>query len=100
MAKPRRIFIREWRKYRGLTLVRLAERVGMSQPSLSRIERGDQPYSQGILEALADALACEPSDLIGRLPGAPNELTVLVNLIPPENTQAAITVLKALVRAA
>lgn len=88
MPRRRRTYIREWRKYRDITLVRLSQRTGISQPSLSRIERGLQPYSQGILEVLADALSCEPADLIGRLPGAPNELQVLVNLVPPENAPA------------
>lgn len=97
MAQPRKIYIREWRKYRGLTLVRLAERVGMSQPSLSRIERGDQPYSQPVLEALADALSCEPADLIGRLPGAPSELTLLINRVTPEQLETVTTVLRALI---
>lgn len=100
MGMARRVFIREWRKYRGLTLVQLAERVGVSQPTVSRIERGEQPYSQPILEAFADALGCEPSDLIGRLPGAPSELTVLVNKLPPESVQAAVTVLKAMIKVA
>lgn len=95
----RRIFIREWRKFRGLTLVQLSERVGMTQASMSRIETGKQPYSQPVLEAIADALSCEPSDLIGRLPGAPQELTLLVNRIPPENVETATNVLKALLKA-
>jgi transcriptional regulator with XRE-family HTH domain len=95
----KRIYIREWRKHRGLTLVQLAERVGMTQASMSRIETGKQPYSQGVLEALADALSCDPADLIGRLPGAPHELTLLVNRIPPENVETAKSVLKALAKA-
>lgn len=57
----RMTFIRQWREHRGLTLEALAERVGtkiggMTHASLSRIERGLQPYSQPILEALADEL--------------------------------------------
>lgn len=76
----RRTFIREWRKSReNMTLKRLADRIGMAQSSLLRIERGEQPYSQPILEAIAEAIGCEPADLVGRLPGAPRELTVLVN---------------------
>jgi transcriptional regulator with XRE-family HTH domain len=44
-----------------MTLQQLAERVsrktgGMTHASLSRIERGLQPYSQPILEAIADQL--------------------------------------------
>jgi hypothetical protein len=35
-------FIREWRKHRGLTQVQLAERVGMYQGNLSKIESGSR----------------------------------------------------------
>ena len=84
----------------NLTLARLADRVGMAQSSISRIERGEQPYSQPLLEALAEAIGCEPHDLIGRLPGAPRELTVLVNQIPPEDLEMAKRFLEKLVRAA
>ncbi len=57
-------FIRAWRKYRGHTLETLAEQIGMIHASLSRIERGEQPYTQDSLELLADALKCEPADLL------------------------------------
>jgi hypothetical protein len=62
-GKPRYrlTFIRQWREARSITLQQLAERVskktgGMTHASLSRIERGLQPYSQPILEAVADEL--------------------------------------------
>lgn len=70
----RRTFIRQWREYRELTLEALAERVGERLPdgfthaSLSRIERGLQPYSQPILEALAEELATDPASLLMRDP--------------------------------
>lgn len=60
-APYRPTFIRQWRKAKSMTLETLAERVskkigGMTHASLSRIERGLQPYSQPILEAIADEL--------------------------------------------
>jgi transcriptional regulator with XRE-family HTH domain len=66
----RQTFIRQWREHRQMTLEQLAQQVGISYASLSRIERGVQPYSQMILEALAEALqtdvacllVCEPAD--------------------------------------
>jgi transcriptional regulator with XRE-family HTH domain len=60
--RPQRTFIREWREFRNLTLERLAERLReargltITHASLSRIERGVQPYSQPILEAIAGEL--------------------------------------------
>jgi transcriptional regulator with XRE-family HTH domain len=64
-------FIRQWRKHRGLTLARLAERVGTTHATLSRIERGVQPYNQALLEAVADALRTDPPSLLMRNPEDP-----------------------------
>jgi len=72
--KPRRRhFIKEWRKFRGLTQEQLAERVGVAISSISQLETMKQGYSQPTLEAIADALNCEPADLLMRNPGAPND---------------------------
>lgn len=64
----RRTFIRQWRDHRGLTLERLAERVGMTAGNLSQIERGRTPYTQATLEALAEALQTDPANLLMRDP--------------------------------
>lgn len=61
----RRLFLKEWRKYRDdMTQETLAERAGMSVSNISQLERGLQGYSQEGLEALADALQCEPGHLL------------------------------------
>lgn len=80
-AKLRRTFIRQWREHRQLTLETLAERVGTHLPgggfthaSLSRIERGLQPYSQPILEALAEELRTDPASLLMRNPTDPDAI--------------------------
>jgi transcriptional regulator with XRE-family HTH domain len=60
-----------------MTLEQLASRVGeatgegFTHASLSRIERGLQPYSQAVLEALADALQTDPASLLIRDPSDP-----------------------------
>jgi transcriptional regulator with XRE-family HTH domain len=67
-------FIRQWRSYRHLSLVQVAERVSeitgksMTHATLSRIETGKIAYTQPVLEAIAVALACEPADLLIRNP--------------------------------
>lgn len=61
-------FIAEWREHRGLTQDQLAERLGTTKASISRIENGKQPYSQPFLEACADRLATDPGSLIMRNP--------------------------------
>lgn len=63
-------FIKAWRKARGLTLERLSEQlllereVEITDGQLSRIERGESPYSQDLLEAIAEVLRCEPAHLL------------------------------------
>lgn len=61
-------FIREWRKFRGLTLERLAERIDVTHGAIAQLERGEVNYTQPMLEIIADALNCQPADLIGRPP--------------------------------
>lgn len=60
----RRTYLREWRDYRGLTQEQACERIDIERSTLSRIERGEVPYSQGLLEAAAIAYGCEPWDLL------------------------------------
>jgi len=55
-AVRRRIFLKQWREFRGLTQEQLADRVGWSVGNVSQLERGLQGYSQEGLEAFAEAL--------------------------------------------
>lgn len=64
----RRHFIREWRRHNNLTQAQLAERIEVAVSTISQLESGQQGYSQATLEALAEALNCEPADLIMRRP--------------------------------
>lgn len=66
--KLRTTFIRQWRKHRGMTLGQVADLVNISHASISRIETGSQPYSQPILESIADALDTDPASLLARDP--------------------------------
>lgn len=65
-----RHFIKAWREHRGLSQEQLAERIGVTHGAVSQLERGLVNYTQPMLEALADALDCEPADLIMRDPNA------------------------------
>jgi len=73
----RKTFIRQYRLRENMSLERLAEIVGeatgegFTHASLSRIERGLQPYSQPVLEAIADALHTDPASLLIRNPDDP-----------------------------
>jgi transcriptional regulator with XRE-family HTH domain len=63
-----RTFLREWREHRNLTQEKAAERIGIEQATLSRIERGVIQYTQDFLEKAAYAYMCDPADLLMRNP--------------------------------
>lgn len=67
-SKRRRHFIKEWRKFRDLTQEDLAELLGTTKTSISRIEDLKQGYTQDFLEACADALGTHPGTLLSRAP--------------------------------
>lgn len=101
--KYSKTYIREWREFRGLSLRRLADRIELEGPaetishaSIGRIEKGEQPYSQPILEALAHALNCSVTDLLSVDPTKEGEIIDLMRLINDKNRDQAIRVLKAL----
>ena len=56
--------IREWRKAAGLSLEELAFRVGSTNPTLSRYERGQRSLTVDLLVQLAPHLGCRPADLL------------------------------------
>jgi transcriptional regulator with XRE-family HTH domain len=67
-AHRRRHFIREWRLFRSLTQEALADMLGTTKTSISRIEDLKQGYTQDFLEACADALGTHPGALLTRMP--------------------------------
>jgi transcriptional regulator with XRE-family HTH domain len=83
-----RHFLRAWRKHRGYTLEQMSERIGMSHQNLGKIERGDVPYSEHLLERLAEEYRCDVADLIIRDPSDPDGLwSVYDQLRPVERVQ-------------
>lgn len=97
-GERRRHFIAQWRRHRNLSQERLADQLGLSAATLSRIENGYIPYGQDFLEAVADALRCEPGDLITRNPETPEGIWSIWEQIPATERGRAIEVLKALAR--
>lgn len=61
-------YIADWRAAAGMSLEALAEEIGKSHATISRIENQKQPYSQPILEAIADVFECQPEDLLSGPP--------------------------------
>lgn len=68
---PRRVFLREWRKHKGLDAVALAGRLGIERESYYRLEREPHRLNLGELAELAEALGIEPESL-WRLPTNPS----------------------------
>ena len=99
MARQR-TFLREWRKHRGKTLVAVAEQLHMSHSQLSRIERGDQPYNQELLEALADLYMCDVVDLLIRNPTDPEAIWTLMDRAKPADRQRIVAIAEALLKEA
>jgi transcriptional regulator with XRE-family HTH domain len=96
MTGAARHHLKAWRKYRGLTQVQLAERIGIARSYLTKIERGDRRYDQHFLEAAAEALRCSLADLIMRDPTDPEGLwSIYDGLTAPQRVQA-VAILKAL----
>lgn len=65
----RKTYLREWRKSKlGRTLEQVAHELHISRTQLGRIEKGQQPYNQELLEFLADLYGCDVPDLLMRDP--------------------------------
>lgn len=59
-----KLHIREIRTSKGLTMAWLADKVGVSVPHLSEVERGKKNLNNHIIERIAEALDVWPDDLI------------------------------------
>jgi len=96
-------YIKEWRLHRKLSLRKLADRMEIepgenliSYASLSRIEKGEQPYSQPILEALSTALDVPVASLISRKPDTDAEIVAIFDSLDDSAKEQAIKILKAM----
>lgn len=56
--------IREIRERHGLSAAQLAERVGTTQPQITRLERGERRLTVDWMQRIAAALNCDPMDLV------------------------------------
>lgn len=55
--------LKVWHEYRGFTLGVLAERTGVEEAKLARIESGAEPGSAELLAPLAEVLRVDEDDL-------------------------------------
>lgn len=96
-GRRRHLYLKEWRKHRKLTQEKLADRLETSAATVSRMEKRAREPNVGYLEALADALDCEPQDFY-RPPTNPF-LDDEVRNAPPEKQEQIKAVVMALLRA-
>ena len=98
-------FIREQRSSSRLSLRRLSELAGISNPYLSQIERGLRRPSAEILQQIAKGLAISSETLYVRAgilePDAEQDLEIHINADPklsPEQRQALIQIYRSFVQ--
>lgn len=77
----RKHFLRQWREKRfpTMTMEWAADALNIDRTTLGRIEKGQSPYSQGLLEAAAELYSCEPWDLLNRDPSKEGQVIDLVD---------------------
>lgn len=98
----KRTYIRAWREKGGYTLDDMVGRldalgVKITGASLSRIERGIQPYNQDFLEPIAEALGVTVADLVENNPELPDaEIVDLTRRMNEREKKQAAAVLKAM----
>jgi transcriptional regulator with XRE-family HTH domain len=72
IVKPKdrkvRLYVREWRKFRKMTLAELGEKLGKEKITVSRWERNIYPMSVDQLGRIAEILDCTVVDLLTRAP--------------------------------
>lgn len=93
----RRIFLKQWREYRGLTQQQVADRVGWSVGNISQLERGLQGYSDEGLALLAEALQCTPGQILDVDPLNDDAIWSLWERAKPGQRQTLLDVAKEMV---
>ena len=94
----RRTYIREWRKYRGLTLEKVADRLDMTPGHISMLERGQRGYTQETLEAVASALQTDVASLLMRDPTDPDAIWSIWDQAKPGQRRQIVEIAKTLVK--
>jgi transcriptional regulator with XRE-family HTH domain len=61
-------YFRAWRLHRRMSLQQVADVMETFPSAVSKYELGDIPYSQRVLELLAEIYRCRPSDLLAGPP--------------------------------
>lgn len=82
-----KVFLREWRDHVGLTQEVVAERIGTTKGTVSRMEINSREPNLGYLAAFAEAIDREVADIF-RDPARPTQDELLASATPEELRQA------------
>lgn len=101
-------YLRAWRNYRGLSLRDLANRMEsepgvalMSHANIGRVEKGEQPYTQELMEAAAVALDTTVTDLLTvdpRIEDALAQLNALLRAADRPQREMALDLVRAMLK--
>ena len=91
-------YIREWRKFRGLTQANVALEMGISASYFTMIEKGHRRYDQKFLEAAARVLDCSMTDLIANPPGQWESIDAMIAELPEADRVRLASMVKAMIQ--
>jgi transcriptional regulator with XRE-family HTH domain len=95
-----RHYLKEWRKAKGLTQQKLADRSGVARTQIAKFETGARVPDLADLEFLAGALGVKPVDLVGRPPDDPARLLSLHDELDPEQREELAEIAELMLRRA
>lgn len=93
--KPRIRFLRQWRKFRGMSQEALGAAIELTQGFVSQLEKGSTEYTGSHLAALAKALRCTEIDLLAHDPNSGESPYKLLEPLSAAERTRAINMLKA-----
>lgn len=97
-SRSQKVYFREWRQHRRLSLEAAGELLEMSHANLSRIELGRQPYCEDDVDRMMRAYKCRREDLLFRNPTDPEVYwQIWDRLRSPTAQRQATAILEALV---
>lgn len=112
----RKTYFKEWRKFCDKTQAQVVSalqqlngdsppedpslRIPTTEASLSRLENGKQPYSQSILEALAEIYDAEPADLIAVNPLKERDVIDFMRHLDEKQKRQVLAIAEAVVKIA
>lgn len=84
-----RVYLREWRIHKDLTMTELARRMKVSKGEISRLEGGSRRFTDIWMGKIAKAMQISPSDLL-RQPSGISDVLTTTDRPPPRTGRPAL----------